>query len=359
MAASSMLRASAIAVLVWLAAALLPVLFVSDYHLFQLTMMVVYAIAILGLVVLTGYNGQISLGHGAFYAIGAYVTAVLMYQYDWPYWATLPVSAIVCAVVGFLIGLPALRLGGLYLALTTFALAVAVPQLLKHNALEPWTGGVQGLVIDKPDPPFGIDISPDAWLYLFSLFVGGVLFLVAWNVVRGRIGRAMMAIRDHALAAEAMGIDIALLKTRTFALSAMFTGVAGSLGAIVVQFVAPDSFGIFVSIYFFVGLVVGGVSSIGGAIFGGLFIEFVPNLAESVSKAAPGAVYGVILIAVMFLMPSGAAGFISSLFTRFRRGTKSALVASPSGGEADADDVAATPALPRGTGPDAGGHRSL
>src|SRR5579872_3764488 len=359
MAASSMLRASAIAVLVWLAAALLPVLFVSDYHLFQLTMMVVYAIAILGLVVLTGYNGQISLGHGAFYAIGAYVTAVLMYQYDWPYWATLPVSAIVCAVVGFLIGLPALRLGGLYLALTTFALAVAVPQLLKHNALEPWTGGVQGLVIDKPDPPFGLDMSPDQWLYLFTLFVGGLLFLLAWNIVRGRIGRAMMAIRDHALAAEAMGIDIALLKTRTFALSALYTGVAGSLSAIVIQFVAPDSFGIFVSIYFFVGLVVGGVPSIAGAIFGGVFIEFVPNLAESVSKAAPGAVYGVILIAVMFLMPSGAAGFISSLFTRFRRGTKSALVASPSGGEADADDVAATPALPRGTGPDAGGHRSL
>ena len=359
MAASSMLRAGAVAVLVWLAAALLPVLFFSDYHLFQLTMMVVYAIAILGLVVLTGYNGQISLGHGAFYAIGAYVTAVLMFQYDWPYWATLPVSAIVCAAIGFLIGLPALRLGGLYLALTTFALAVAVPQLLKHNALEPWTGGVQGLVIDKPDPPFGLDISPDAWLYLFSLFVGGLLFLVAWNVVRGRIGRAMMAIRDHALAAEAMGIDIALLKTRTFALSAMFTGVAGSLGAIVVQFVAPDSFGIFVSIYFFVGLVVGGVSSIGGAIFGGLFIEFVPNVAESLSKAAPGAVYGVILIAVMFLMPSGAAGFVGSLFARFRRGTKSAVVGPAIRGKADADDVAATAALPRGTGPDAGGHRGV
>ncbi len=229
-------------------------------------MVVVYAIAILGLAILTGFNGQISLGHGAFYAIGAYVTAILMYQYNVPYWATLPVSAIVCAVIGFLIGLPALRLAGLYLALTTFALAVAVPQILKHECSRPWTGGVQGLVIDKPDPPFGLDMSPDQWLYLFTLFVGALLFLLAWNIVRGRIGRAMMAIRDHALAAEAMGIDIALLKTRTFALSAMYTGVAGSLGAIVVQFVAPDSFGIFVSIYFFVGLVVGGVASIGGAI---------------------------------------------------------------------------------------------
>src|SRR5579872_5822020 len=281
-----------------LAAAAIPTVFFSDYHLFQLTMVVVYAIAILGLSLLTGFNGQISLGHGAFFAIGAYTTAILMSSFEVPYWATLPVSAVICAAVGFLIGLPALRLGGLYLALTTFALAVAVPQILKINALEDLTGGVQGLVIDKPDPPFGLDMSPDQWIYLFSLGVGGVLFLLAWNVVRGRTGRAMMAVRDHALAAEAMGIDIALMKTRTFALSALYTGVAGSLGAIVIQFVAPDSFSIFVSIYFFVGLLVGGVSSIAGAILGGAFVEFVPNLAESVSKAAPGAVYGIILIAV-------------------------------------------------------------
>ena len=352
-----MARNALLAVLVWLVVAFVPTFLFSDYHLFQLTMVIVYAIAILGLAILTGFNGQISLGHGAFYAIGAYVTAVLMYKYEVPYWATLPVSAIVCAAVGFLIGLPALRLGGLYLALTTFALAVAVPQLLKHDALERWTGGVQGLVIDKPDPPFGLDLSPDQWLYLFSLFVGAVLFLLAWNIVRGRIGRAMMAIRDHSLAAEAMGIDIALLKTRTFALSALYTGVAGSLGAIVVQFVAPDSFGIFVSIYFFVGLVIGGVSSIGGAIFGGLFIEFVPNLAEKVSKAAPGAVYGVILIAMMFLMPGGAAGFVGALFARFRRGTKSAELLPATVGESVANKVAAR--VPGGAEPDAGGNRGV
>ena len=314
-----MTRAVMPAIAALLLAALVPIVLLSNYHLFQLTMVVVYAIAILGLTILTGFNGQISLGHGAFYAIGAYVTAILMSEYDVPYWATLPASAIVCAAMGFLIGLPALRLGGLYLALTTFALAVATPQVLKHAALEPWTGGVQGLVIDKPEAPFGLDLSPDQWLYLFTLFVGALLFVLAWNIVRGRIGRAMMAVRDHALAAEAMGIDIALLKTRTFALSALFTGIAGSLGAIVVQFVAPDSFNVFVSICLFVGLVVGGVASIGGAIFGGLFIEFVPNVAETISKAAPGAVYGVILIAVMFLMPSGAGGLVRSLVASLRR----------------------------------------
>ncbi len=158
-----------------LLAAIVPVAWFTDYHLFQLTMVVVYAIAILGLSLLIGFNGQISLGHGAFYAIGAYTTAILMSTWDVPYWATLPVSAVVCAVVGFLIGLPALRLGGLYLALTTFALAVAVPQILKYKLFEDWTGGVQGLVIDKPDAPFGLPLSPDQWLYLFTLAVAAVI----------------------------------------------------------------------------------------------------------------------------------------------------------------------------------------
>jgi branched-chain amino acid transport system permease protein len=282
-------------------------------------MVVVYGIAILGMTVLTGINGQISLGHGAFYAIGAYTTGVLMTSWNVPYWATLPVAAVVCAGFGFLIGLPALRLGGLYLALTTFALAVAVPQVLKHKAVEQWTGGVQGLVIDKPDPPFGLPLSPDQWLYLFTLAIGALVFLLAWNLTRGRLGRAMMAIRDHALAAEAMGINIALLKTRTFAVSAMCTGVAGSLGAIAVQFVAPDSFSVFVSITLFVGLVVGGVASIPGALFGAAFIEFIPNFAEQVSKAAPGAVYGVILIACMYVMPSGVGGALARLVRRVVR----------------------------------------
>nr|WP_294524540.1 branched-chain amino acid ABC transporter permease [uncultured Rhodopila sp.] len=303
-----------------LLAAIVPVAWFTDYHLFQLTMVVVYAIAILGLSLLTGFNGQISLGHGAFYAIGAYTTAILMTTWEVPYWATLPVSAMVCALVGFLLGLPALRLGGLYLALTTFALAVAIPQILKYKLFEDWTGGVQGLVIDKPDAPFGLPLSPDQWLYLFTLAVAVVLYVIAWNIVRGRIGRAMMAIRDHAMAAEAMGINLAMVKTRTFALSAMYTGLAGSLGAIAVQFVAPDSFGVFVSIYLFVGLVVGGVSSIGGTLIGAAFIEFVPNIADKVSKAAPGAVYGVILIAVMFLIPGGVGGLLHGLWRRVAKG---------------------------------------
>lgn len=302
-----------------LAAAIGAAFWFSDYHLFQLTMVVVYAIAILGLSIVTGFNGQISLGHGAFYAIGAYVTAILMDRYDVAYFYTLPISAVVCAGVGFLIGLPALRLGGLYLALTTFALAVAVPQLLKHKLIEDYTGGVQGIVILKPDPPFNLPINADQWLYLFTLGIGCLIFLLVWNLLRGRIGRAMRAIRDRAVAAEAMGIDIAMLKTRTFAASAMVTGVAGSLGAIAIQFVAPDSFTVFLSIEFFVGMVVGGAASIGGAVFGALFIEFVPNLADQISKAAPGAVRGIILIAFLYLAPAGMAGLARMAIRRLRR----------------------------------------
>jgi len=311
------LRPWAFVLLVVVAAALAFV--VSDYRLFQLTMVVVYAVAILGLALVTGFNGQISLGHGAFYAVGAYVSAVLMSLYDMPYWATLPVSAVVCAAIGFLIGLPALRLGGLYLALTTFALAVATPQLLKYRLFEGWTGGVQGIVIDKPDAPFGLPLNADQWVYLFTLAVGVALFAVAANLVRGRIGLAMRAVRDHSLAAEATGIDVALFKTRTFAVSAMFTGIAGSLGAIAVGFVAPDSFTVVLSITLFVGLVVGGAATIAGPVFGGLFIAFLPNVAEQVSKAAPGAVYGVVLIAFMFLLPSGVAGGLEGLLRRVTR----------------------------------------
>jgi branched-chain amino acid transport system permease protein len=299
-------------------AAALPA-FLSNYHVFQLTLALAYSIAVLGLNLLTGYNGQISLGHGAFYAMGAYVTAILMTQFGVEYWATIPIAGVICLGVGFLFGLPALRLEGLYLALATFALAVATPQLLKYKLLEPWTGGVQGIVINKPDPPLGLPINEDQWLYFFTLAVTIVMFVIARNLLRGRIGRAIMAIRDHPIAAETMGINIALYKSLIFGVSALFTGVAGSLGAIAVQFVAPDSFDAFLSIRLLVGVVVGGLSSISGAIFGALFIEYVPNVADSISKAAPWAIYGVFLIAFMFVMPTGVSGFIDAAWRRLRR----------------------------------------
>jgi len=286
---------------------------VSSYRSFQFTLVLVYAIALLGLNILTGYNGQISLGHGAFYALGAYVAAIMMDKFGLPYWATVPAAGALCLAVGFLFGLPALRLEGLYLALATFALGVSMPQLLKHKLLEPWTGGVQGIVIIKPEAPFtlfGFKVTADQWLYLFTLAVTVVMFWLAWNLLRGRIGLAWVAIRDSHVAATAMGIDTAWYKSLAFGVSAMYTGVAGALGAIAVQFVAPDSFTVLLSLSLLVGLVVGGLASIPGAIFGGLFIQFIPNVADQISKAAPWAIYGLFLIGFMFLMPQGIHGAI-------------------------------------------------
>jgi len=300
------------------AACVLPFV-VSNYRVFQLTLALVYAIALLGLNMLTGYNGQISLGHGAFYAIGAYVAAILMDKFGVPYWLTIPAAGAVCLVAGFLFGLPALRLEGLYLALATFALGVAMPQILKYKGFEHWTGGAMGIVIMKPEPPEWSGLTQDRWLYFLVLVCLVALFVIGWNLLRGRIGRAMVAIRDQPIAAQAMGVNTAMVKSLTFGVSAMYTGIAGALGAIVIQFVAPDSFTVFLSISLVVGVVVGGLASIAGAIYGALFIQFIPNVADQISKAAPWAIYGVFLLVFMYVMPTGVAGFVRIVAARLRR----------------------------------------
>jgi len=298
----------------------------SGYHTFQFTQVLIYAIALLGLNLLTGYNGQISLGHGAFYAIGAYTAAILIVKLGVPYWATIPVAGLICLVTGFLFGLPALRLEGLYLALATFALALSTPQILKFKKLEAWTGGVQGINIDKPDAPFGLPLDGDQWLYLFTLVCLIPVFWMGRNLIRGRVGRAIVAIRDHPIAAETMGVNTAVYKSLTFGVSAAFTGVAGALGGLVTGFVAPDSFQILLSLYLLVGIVVGGLASIAGVFFGALFIEFVPIYADQLTdlfgdraKALPWAMFGVMLIACMYLMPTGVIGLIKSLGARIAR----------------------------------------
>jgi branched-chain amino acid transport system permease protein len=280
----------------------------KSFFVFQITLAIIYAIAILGLNLLTGFNGQFSLGHSAFYAIGAYTAAIMMENLGISYVWTIPVAAIVCFVFGFLFGLPALRLEGIYLALATFALAIAIPQALKSTVVEHWTGGVQGIVIIKPDAPFGLPLNSDQWLYIFTAAVAIVMYVCATNLVKSRTGRALIAIRDHPVAASAMGINVSLYKSLTFGVSALYTGVAGALGAIAISFVAPDSFTFVLAVALFVGLVIGGVASIPGTIIGGFFVLFVPNIAEHFSKGLAGAVYGIILLLIIFVMPMGAAG---------------------------------------------------
>ena len=304
-------------ILLGLIALILPWL-ISDFRVFQVNLMLVYAIAVLGLNLLTGYGGQISLGHGAFYAIGAYTAAILMDQAQWSAYATLQVAALVCLAAGILMGFPALRLDGHYLALATFALAMAIPQLLKYKGIEDYTGGVQGIVLDKPLPLFemeflGRELSEDRWMYYLVLIVAVLMFWLANNLVKGRIGRAIVAIRDQPIAAGALGVNLTAVKTLTFGVSAAYTGVAGALGAIAVSYVAPDSFHTFLSISFLVGAVVGGLGTIPGALFGAAFIQFVPNVADEISKSAPWAVYGAILIALIYVAPGGVMGMLNKL----------------------------------------------
>lgn len=294
----------------------------EDYWVFQLTLVMASSIALLGVNLLTGFNGQISLGHGAFFALGAYTQAILMTQFAVPYALALPFAGLLCLGFGMLFGLPALRLEGLYLALATFALGVALPQLLKYRHFEAWTGGVQGITLQKPSAPFGLALSQDQWLYFFVLSLMVLCFFTARSLLRSHVGRAIIAIRDQPIAAAAMGIDVARYKTITFGVSALYTGVAGALTAVAVQFVAPDSFTSLLSIDLLVGIVVGGIAQLPGAIYGALFLRFVPTLTDHLSKSATGAIYGVILIGFVYAMPYGIAGFVTRMFMRLSQGMK-------------------------------------
>jgi branched-chain amino acid transport system permease protein len=287
--------------------------FVKGYVLFQATMVLSYAIALVGLNILTGYNGQISLGHGAFYAVGAYTAGILMDKAGTPYWLAIPIAGIVSLAFGYAFGRPALKLQGLYLALATFALGVVAPQLLKYKHLEAWTGGVGGIVLNKPEAPMGLPLSADQWFYLFTLAVTVIMFALARNLIDSGTGRAIRAIRDHEMAAEAMGVDNAHYKSMAFGVSAGYTGIAGALAALAVQFISPDSFTMFLSISLLVGVVVGGVGTVWGAFFGSAFIVFVPSVAEKISKDAAWGVYGAVLILFMFVMPGGVMSIIARI----------------------------------------------
>jgi branched-chain amino acid transport system permease protein len=295
-------------------------LFMSGYHLYQFAQVLIYAIALLGLNLLTGFNGQLSLGHGAFFALGGYGAAILIVKLGLPYWAAVPIAGAICFVAGFLFGFPALRFGGLYLALATFALAVATPQMLAYKRIDFLTGGSQGLQVPKPGPLLGLPMTTDQSVFWLCLAVAVVLFLVAGNLIRGRVGRALVAIRDHPIAAETMGVDAALYKTVCFGVSAFYAGIAGGLDALAVGFVSPESFGLALSLAFLVGIVIGGLASIPGVLFGALFIEFVPNWADQLTvyfgenaKALPGAVYGLMMILMMAAAPTGIAGLFGRL----------------------------------------------
>jgi branched-chain amino acid transport system permease protein len=285
-------------------ALLIPFVF-GPYRVGQFTLVLAYAVAVLGLNMLVGYNGQISLGHGAFFALGAYTAALLIEKASVPYLLTLPAAGAVCFAAGYLFGVPALRLHGLYLALVTLGLAIALPQLIKR--FDELTEGTQGLTVEQPVSPSWLPLADDQFLYLLTLAVAALMFLLAWNLMRGQLGRAVKAVRDGEIAASTLGVNLAATKTRVFALSAAYAGVAGALYVFAIGFVAPEAFTLTVSFAFLAAIVVGGLATISGAILGALFIEFVPVYASDVNDALTGVIYGGVLIAFMWVLPGGAA----------------------------------------------------
>jgi branched-chain amino acid transport system permease protein len=294
---------------------------VSDFHSRDLAQAGVFFIAIVGLNILTGYTGQISLGHGALMAVGGYTTAALVVHEHWRDVWTIPLAGLAAGIVGFLIGLPALRLSGLYLALATFAFAVAMPSLLrKFSGL---TGGGEGLRLLEDAPLqvtgisgtvtiFGHSMTQNHFLYYLAWGIGLVGFVVAWLLVRGRVGRTFRAVRDSEVAAASVGINLARAKTLSFALSGVYAGVAGSLLAIQNEIVNPLSFTFLLSILILVGTVVGGLGSLPGMVLGAFFVVYLPDVSTRLSTApgVPDFVYGAAIIVVMILLPTGAGGLL-------------------------------------------------
>jgi branched-chain amino acid transport system permease protein len=318
--------------------------FISDFRAQQFAYVGIYFIALLGLNVLTGFTGQISLGHGAFMAIGGYTTAILIsdqglkigghvFSSDMKDVWTIPLAGLVAGVAGFLFGFPALRLTGLYLALATFAVAVAMPGLIKYDRFETFTGGggginlfgipgLTGAINGVTIPVIDRTITFNEWLYYLSWTVALIMFAIAWLLLRGKTGRSFRAVRDSELAAASSGVNLATYKTLAFGISAFYAGVAGSLLAIATTFVNPDTYPITLSIFLLVGVVVGGLGSLWPLVFGAIFIQFLPLWAQEVSKAqgAPAVVYGVVLILVMLAMPGGVAGLLRRLQVLTSRG---------------------------------------
>ena len=303
--------------------------FVNDFRAQQFSYVGIYLVALIGLDILTGYTGQISLGHGAFMAIGGYTTAIMMTDHGVKDIATIPCAIVVAGIAGLLFGLPAARLSGLYLALATFGIAVATPALIKR--FEGFTGGGSGVNLFgtpeltaslTPVRVAGIELDFNNWLYYLAWTVALVGYVVAWLLLRGRTGRALRAVRDSETAALSSGVSLTRAKAFAFGVSAAYAGAAGALFAIATTYVNPDTYPVVLSIFLLVGVVVAGLGSLTGLIVGAIFIQFMPIWAQNISKSpgAPAVIYGAFLILVVLALPGGAAGLFARLTQLARRG---------------------------------------
>lgn len=308
--------------------ALLP-LVIAPYLAFQIAFAASFAIAILGLVILIGHSGQISLGHGAFMAVGGYTVAILLNAAGIPFVASIPFAALGCGLLGIGLGFVSLRLADIYLALATFALAASISPLLKRFGSI--TGGVQGLLMPTPHAPGPLHdvMRGEVWLYYVAWAIAGLLFALAYVGLHGPVGRSLRAIRDSEVAAISFGVNPVLYKTLAFGWSAAYAGVAGALQAMATAFVSPDTYDVSLSLTLLVGVVIGGLDMMWGAILGGVVIEFLPLWVQKVNPALSAIVYGLALIAIMLFMPGGIAGGIDRFVSIFRLQSRGAREAIP------------------------------
>lgn len=311
----------------------------DQFQTFQWALIAAYAIAVLGLNILTGYSGQISLGNGAFIAIGSYTTALLVARANWPYAATLPVAALLAGLLGVLVGVPALRLRGIYLALATFALALSVTPVL--NNYYTFTGGHVGVSIPPVKPPFGLPVSNEQWLYFLGWIVFALCFVPCWLLIRGRTGRAWMAVRDSETATTANGISLPYYKTLAFGISAACAGVAGGLLVIDFNYVNPDSYSLTLSLNLLISMVIGGLGYVWGPLAGAILIVWLPYFAEKGFGGKPDLLYAVLLVVVVFVAPNGVAGLVARLLAILRggRGAPPAHAGVMEASPAEADQI--------------------
>jgi branched-chain amino acid transport system permease protein len=304
-----------------LLAAIAPLYILGKFPTLEWSYVWTFLIAMVGLNLLTGYCGQISLGNSAFMAVGGYVTAILVFSAGWNYLVTIPVAAVLAAVGGVLIGIPALKLRGLYLGLATFALAISMPTVVRH--FEKLTGGSQGISIPPAADPFGLvasgQLTSEQWLYYTSLVLAVVLVLFARALLASDVGRAFKAIRDSETAAVASGVSLTYYKTLAFGISAFYAGIAGSLDAVTTAYVSPDSFDVNLSLALVVGTVIGGLGTQAGPLLGSIFTVWTPIYAQGLFKARPDIVFGVLLILIMYTMPFGLVGGLRRLWAWYER----------------------------------------
>jgi branched-chain amino acid transport system permease protein len=326
-----------------------------EFRTAQLTSVIAISIAVLGLGLLTGFNGQISVGHGAFFGVGAYTTAILTADHGWSHLPTIPVAMVLCLAIGVLVGLPALRISGLYLALVTLALATLFPLVIqKYSDV---TGGSTGIRVPSFEPPdWASGLTEDQWAYYVILAFAVVTFVFVRNLIRSRVGRAIIAIRDGEVAAEVLGVSLARYKVATFGISAMIAGLGGSLfvmNTAVLDRVDPSQYTISRSIEFLAALVIGGAATILGPVLGSLFIVFVPELSSDVNAELSRVIFGGVLIVMMLVLPGGIVGGLRQLeatvlrrsgrdgqWRKVRRGPDPAAATPDPGGSPTVDDAA-------------------